>query len=89
VASLTLVELDDMVGGGAYPTYKIPGFGIDIEFHDNALEKIARELRLGSPALVTRKQDDKMRISVRTLLEGDAELLVDLIEGALTRGVKS
>ena len=89
MASLTLVELDDMVGGGAYPTYKIPGFGIDIEFHDNALEKIARELRLGSPALVTRKQDDKMRISVRTLLEGDAELLVDLIEGALITDVGS
>ena len=39
VASLTMVELEDMVGGGAYPTYKIPGFGVDIEFHDNALEK--------------------------------------------------
>lgn len=84
VASLSLVELEDMVGGGAYPTYKIPGFGVDIEFHDNALEKVARELRLGTPALVTRKQDDKMRISVRTLLEGDAELLVDLIDGVLT-----
>ena len=87
VASLTLVDLEDMVGGGAYPTYKIPGFGVDIEFHDNALEKVARELRLGSPALVTRKQDDKMRISVRTLLEGDAELIVDLIAGVLTTGV--
>jgi L-seryl-tRNA(Ser) seleniumtransferase len=84
VASRSLVELEDMVGGGAYPTYKIPGFGVDIEFHDNALEKVARELRLGTPALVTRKQDDKMRISVRTLLEGDAELLVDLIDGVLT-----
>ena len=40
---------------------------------------------MGSPALVTRKQDNKMRISVRTLLEGDAELLVDLIEGVLKR----
>ena len=89
VASLTLVELEDMVGGGAYPTYKIPGFGVDIEFNDNALEKVARELRLGSPALVTRKQDDKMRISVRTLLKGDAELLVDLIEGVLLTDVGS
>lgn len=89
VASLNLVELEDMVGGGAYPTYKIPGFGVDIEFSDNALEKVARELRLGSPALVTRKQDDKMRISVRTLLKGDAELLVDLIEGVLTTDVGS
>ena len=89
VVSLNLVELEDMVGGGAYPTYKIPGFGVDIELSDNALENVARELRLGSPALVTRKQDDKMRISVRTLLEGDAELLADLIEGALTRGVRS
>lgn len=83
IASLTLVELEDMVGGGAYPTYKIPGYGIDIAFAGNILEKVAKELRLSNPALLTRKQDDKMRISVRTLLKGDAELLVDLISGVL------
>lgn len=83
IASLTLVELEDMVGGGAYPTYKIPGYGIDIAFTGNILEKVAKELRLSNPALLTRKQDDKMRISVRTLLKGDAELLVDLFSGVL------
>jgi len=85
IASLALVDLEDMVGGGAYPTYKIPGYGIDIAFTGKMLEKVAKELRLGNPALLTRKQDDKMRISVRTLLEGDAGLLVDLISGALKR----
>jgi L-seryl-tRNA(Ser) seleniumtransferase len=83
ITAITLVELEDMVGGGAYPTYKIPGFGIDIEFKGNLLEKVARELRLKNPALLTRKQDDKMRISVRTLLEGDRGLLVDLMAGVL------
>lgn len=83
VASINLVELEDMVGGGAYPTYKIPGYGIDIAFTGNILEKVARELRLGNPALLVRKQDDKMRISVRTLLEGDAQMLVDLISRVL------
>lgn len=85
IASIKLAELEDMVGGGAYPTYKIPGYGVDIEFSRDILEKIARELRLSNPALVTRKQDDKMRISVRTLLKGDKELLVDLIGGVLEK----
>lgn len=85
IASLTLVELEDMVGGGAYPTYKIPGYGMDIAFTGNILEKVAKELRLSNPALLTRKQDDKMRISVRTLLKGDAELLIDLISGVLDK----
>ncbi len=83
VASIALVELEDMVGGGAYPTYKIPGYGIDLAFTGNILEKVAQTLRLSNPALLTRKHDDKMRISVRTLLKGDATLLVDLISGVL------
>jgi len=85
IASVELVKLEDMVGGGAYPTYKIPGYGIDIAFTSNILEKIARELRLSNPALLARKQDDKLRISVRTLLKGDDRLIVELIGGVLER----
>lgn len=83
ISKLAVVPIDDMVGGGAYPTYQIPGYGIQLAFADLPLEKIARQLRLMSPALLTRKQEDTMLISVRTLLEGEEDLLVHLLNQAL------
>ncbi|MEN6462433.1 MAG: L-seryl-tRNA(Sec) selenium transferase [Syntrophomonas sp.] len=83
INKITVVELEDMVGGGAYPTYKIPGFGVEIEFKDHRLEDIARKLRLSQPALITRKQEDKMLISVRTLLAGDIEAVATIIKQVL------
>jgi L-seryl-tRNA(Ser) seleniumtransferase len=83
IKKITVVELDDMVGGGAYPTYKIPGFGVEIEFKNHCLEDAAQKLRLSQPALLTRKQDDKMLISVRTLLAGDIDTITDLLKRIL------
>lgn len=67
----SLAELEDMVGGGAYPTYKLPGYGVEIDFKQLSLEKAAKMLRLGSPALLTRRQGNKVLLSVRALLPGD------------------
>lgn len=78
IQSVKVVETEDMVGGGAYPTYKLPGYGVQIAFKEKQLEKVARRLREMNPAVLTRKQEDKMLISVRALLEGDAGILVDL-----------
>jgi len=76
---LEVVALDDMVGGGAYPTYRLSGYGIQMSFKDKTLETAAKELRLMNPALLTRKQEDAMLISVRTLLPGDEEELTRLL----------
>jgi len=79
------VEVEDMVGGGAYPTYKIPGYGIEIKFKGIQLETVAKRLRLTNPALLTRRQEDKMLISVRTLLQGDEEKIADLLVQVLEK----
>lgn len=86
IEAISVIKTDDMVGGGAYPTYKIPGFGVQIAFQENQLETLAKQLREMNPALLTRKQEDKMLISVRTLLVGDASILVELIGRALSLG---
>lgn len=77
------VDVEDMVGGGAYPTYPIPGFGVEIEFRKVRLEDMARRLRQGRPALVTRRREERMLISVRTLMSGDEDRVVDLLARAL------
>ncbi|MDD3364914.1 MAG: L-seryl-tRNA(Sec) selenium transferase, partial [Syntrophomonas sp.] len=86
IEEISVIKTDDMIGGGAYPTYKIPGYGVQIAFEKNQLETLARQLRVMNPALLTRKQEDKMLISVRTLLAGDVSILVELIGRALRLG---
>jgi len=83
IAAINCIYLEDMVGGGAYPTYTIPGVGIEIEFAGLSLDAVSRALRLKKPALVTRRQDNKMLISVRTLLPGDDLQIMDLITRVL------
>ncbi len=83
ISHIKLVPVEDMVGGGAYPTYQIPGYGIEIKFQDINLDFIAKKLRTNQPSLVTRIQDDSMLISVRTLLEGELEQIPALIKKAL------
>lgn len=77
--SIKVVTLEDMVGGGAYPNHKMPGAGVEIEFNNMSLETATRALRLKNPALVARRQDNKMLISVRTLLAGDEQEIVKMI----------
>ncbi len=79
LSSIKVITLEDMVGGGAYPNHKMPGAGVEIEFNRISLENAARELRFKNPALVTRRQDNKMLISVRTLLPGDEQEIVEMI----------
>jgi L-seryl-tRNA(Ser) seleniumtransferase len=76
-------NIHDMVGGGAYPSYQIPGYGVEIEFQDISLDKISSRLRKMNPAMLTRKQDDRMQISVRTLQSGEDEILLEQFEKAL------
>jgi L-seryl-tRNA(Ser) seleniumtransferase len=83
IKDIGVIKTEDMIGGGAYPTHKIPGFGVEIGFQENQLENLVKQLREMSPALLTRKQEDKMLISVRTLLAGDAGIVVELIARAL------
>lgn len=85
VKRIQIVELEDMVGGGAYPATLIPGYGVEIEFDGLKVEEIASFLRRGKPALVTRVQEDKLLISVRTLFAGDYPLLAELLAGAVSR----
>lgn len=83
VEEINLIELEDMVGGGAYPTYKLKGYGVELMIKGNFLERLSKKLRLMEPAVLARKQDNKLLISVRTLLEGDQQILVRNIKQAL------
>jgi len=83
ISKLEVTALEDMVGGGAYPTYSLPGYGVKLAFSGKSLDTAAKELRLTEPALLTRKQEDTMLISVRTLLPGDEKEAAQLLAQVL------
>jgi L-seryl-tRNA(Ser) seleniumtransferase len=56
-----------------------------LEFKGMSLEQVAAKLRQGSPALIARRQDNKMLISVRTLLAGDELEIAAMIRDLLLK----
>jgi L-seryl-tRNA(Ser) seleniumtransferase len=83
VEAIKTVPVDDMVGGGAYPTYTLPGVGIEIKLAPSMLEQVTASLRQQHPAILVRKQENSMQISLRTLLKGDGDKLVTGLQKAL------
>lgn len=77
------VMTEDMVGGGAYPTYRLAGYGVEIRLAGVTLETVARQLRQQDPAVLTRRQEDRLLISVRTLLDGDDAEIIKQLSQAL------
>ncbi|MDO4540397.1 MAG: L-seryl-tRNA(Sec) selenium transferase [Syntrophomonadaceae bacterium] len=79
VASVDVIATTDMVGGGSYPTDQMPAWGVELRFNGVSLDRISSELRDSRPAVVARRQEDALLLSVRTLLPGDADELVGVI----------
>lgn len=71
INNIEVVPVQDMVGGGAYPVHDLPGYAVQISLVAIELEDVAQRLRNMNPAVLTRKQDNCLLISVRTLMEGD------------------
>ncbi|MEN6391494.1 MAG: L-seryl-tRNA(Sec) selenium transferase [Syntrophomonas sp.] len=85
IAEIELCTVFDTIGGGAYPTYEMPGYGVQIEFSNISIETAAKNLRLGDPAMLVRKQDDRLIISARTVFEDEIKLLPGLFAQAMNR----
>jgi L-seryl-tRNA(Ser) seleniumtransferase len=69
--SFSLVETCDAVGGGAFPTDTLPGFGVAIRNAALPAEKLAASLRNAAIPVIAAVRDDAIILHVRTLLDGD------------------
>lgn len=85
IAGIEVGPVKDTIGGGAYPTHEMPGYGVQIKFSEISVETAAKNLRLGDPALLVRKQDDRIVISARTVFDNEVKLLPGLLVQALSR----
>jgi L-seryl-tRNA(Ser) seleniumtransferase len=82
-SGVRVVESLATVGGGAFPTARIPSFALAIEGNVVALEQ---QLRAGVPSVVARISDERVQLDVRTVLPDDEDDLVRVLHQALDGG---
>lgn len=82
-----VVEVDDAVGGGAYPERVLDGWAVGIRMKDSALNAgiLQERLRSSSLPVVAGARNDELLFHVRTLRPGDEEAVIV----SLTEAVKA
>jgi L-seryl-tRNA(Ser) seleniumtransferase len=69
-------------GGGSLPDHQLDTWVVRIDAPGGA-ERLAQRLRTGAPPVLARIRDDRVVIDVRTLLDGDDDLVFDALAHAL------
>ena len=70
-----------LVGGGALPERRLPTWVVSIQ--SNSIEELAKNLRVGSPSIMPRIQNDAVLLDVRTLKELDIPLVQQRLQELL------
>ena len=80
-ANAKVVESTATVGGGAFPTAKIPSIAIRLSGNATALEAA---LRRGSPSVIARIIDDAVLVDLRTILPVEDDELRAALQAVLS-----
>lgn len=82
--SCAVVPTKGAVGGGTYPGVELDSWAVELEGPKGA-QALANALRDGSPPVVGRLVDDKLRLDVRTLLPGEVDVVATRVIEAVSR----
>lgn len=80
VASLDLVSRP---GGGSLPLLELPSKGLGVKIDGLSANAIEKSLRLNSPPIIGRIEDDLYTMDMRTLQDGELETIRSAIETLL------
>ncbi|MFC2800412.1 MAG: L-seryl-tRNA(Sec) selenium transferase, partial [Anaeroglobus sp.] len=64
-------EVTDMVGGGSYPEYNMPGYAVVLDIDGMTAAEAEKRLREADIPVIVRVQHDRILISVRTVQEDE------------------
>ena len=77
--AIAVVETDDAIGGGAFPTDRLPGFGVSIHSAARSAENLALAFRTARVPVIANIHEDKVILHVRTLLDGDEKAIASAL----------
>ena len=81
---MIVVDTDASVGGGAFPTARIPSAALAV---GGPAERIERELRAGEPPVVARVADGRVLLDPRAVPSLDDAPLARAVGDAIARAV--
>ena len=67
VASAEVQSCEAQLGGGSVPAHEIPSWGVAVQAASVSLDQMAHNLRVGTPSVIGRIQDDRLLIDLRTV----------------------
>ena len=73
------------VGGGALPMSDLPGPRVSIRTREVSAAGLEKALRAGEPPVIALVKEGAVLLDTRTLLEGQAEIMPDLVAAAMAR----
>jgi L-seryl-tRNA(Ser) seleniumtransferase len=80
----SVIDTDASVGGGAFPTARIPSAAVAL---GGPAARIERELRLGDPPVIARVADDRVLLDPRTVPETEDAALTRAAGEAIARAL--
>lgn len=78
-ATIQTAPCQDMVGGGSYPEYTLPGFAVTIHSEKMTAEELKEKLHHTQIPVIGRVQNDELYLSVRTIQKDE----YDIVEAGL------
>ncbi|GHV27779.1 L-seryl-tRNA(Sec) selenium transferase [Spirochaetia bacterium] len=81
---ISVVETEDAIGGGSFPTDMLPGFGVALRSASVTAETLAAGLRTAPVPVIPAIHEGRVILHVRTLLSGDEKLIAAALEAAIS-----
>ena len=79
-----MVDSDASVGGGAFPSARIPSVAVAVSRSGGGgAADIEQRLRGGDPAIIARVNDDRVLIDLRAVFPEEDELVIAALNGVL------
>lgn len=85
LADIALADLESRPGGGSYPGLKLPTCCVTIQPRTLSVSALEKELRMSSPAIIGRIEDNRYIIDPRTVQTGQAEIITQTLDTILTK----
>lgn len=80
VASAEVVEGKTYLGGGSVPTQDIPTWCVALVPEKQGVDEFSKALRVGSPAVFGRVQQDRLMLDLRSVMPDQDALIVEAVQ---------
>ena len=84
---IDIVEGASMIGGGSTPSHNLPTRLISIRSPASSANQIETQLRSHSPAILTRVENERVLLDLRTVFPEEEADLVDALNALVSQGV--